>query len=118
MFAGGVVGTAGRALLIEALPDPAGALHWPTFLANVLGAFLLGWFATRVSATTRRNELVVPFFAIGVFGSFTTFAALMVDIVEAARNGLVLGGIGYGLASLVAGLGAAAVGIGVARVSR
>ncbi len=118
MFAGGVVGTAGRALLIEALPDRAGAMHWATFLANVLGAFLLGWFVTRVSTTTRRSELMVPFFAIGLLGSFTTFSALMVDIVESARAGLVLGGIGYGLASLVVGLGAAAVGVGLARVSR
>lgn len=118
MFAGGVVGTGCRAVLIEALPESAGTMHWPTFLANVLGAFLLGWFVARGSDTTRRSELAVPFFAIGLLGSFTTFSALMVGVVESAHDGMTLGAAGYGLTSVVVGLGAAAVGMSLARAVR
>lgn len=118
VFVGGIVGTAGRALLIEALPEAAGAMHWPTFLANVVGAFLLGWYVARSSRTTQRSELTVPFFAVGLLGSFTTFSALMVGVVESAHDGLTLAGAGYGLTSVVVGLGAAAVGMGLARATR
>jgi CrcB protein len=104
--------------MIEVLPDTTGAMHWPTFLANVLGAFLLGWFVTRMAPTVRRNELVLPFFAIGLFGSLTTFSALMVEIVESSRAGLVGGAAAYGAASVLIGLGAAAAGITLARVGR
>jgi CrcB protein len=118
VFAGGIIGTTGRALLIEAWPDSTGALHWPTFLANVLGALVLGWFVARGSEVAHRSELVVPFFAIGLLGSLTTFSALMVDIVESAHSGMTLGGAAYGLASVVAGLGAAAAGTALAKATR
>lgn len=113
-----MVGTAARAFLIEAFPEPTGGMHWPTFLANVVGALLLGWYVARSSNTTQRSELAVPFFAIGLLGSFTTFSALMVGVVVSANDGVALGGAGYGLASIVAGLGAAAVGMGLARATR
>lgn len=118
VFVGGVVGTAGRAFLIEALPESTGAMQWPVFLANILGAFLLGWFVTRGAASPWRSELIVPFFAIGLLGSLTTFSALMVAVVESARVGLAAGGIGYALASIIAGLAAAALGMSLAAVRR
>lgn len=92
-------------------------MAWPTFVANVVGAFLLGWYVARSSKTTRRSDLTVPFFAIGLLGSFTTFSALMVGVVESAHDGMTLAGVGYGVTSVVVGLGAAAVGIALARAT-
>ena len=118
VFSGGVAGTAGRVLLIDVVPESTGVMQWPIFLANILGAFRLGWFVTRGAASPWRSDLIVPFFAIGLLGSLTTFSALMVDVVESVRDGLAVGGIGYGLASVFAGLAAAALGMSLAWAKR
>ena len=48
VFAGGALGTAARAALaMLAVPDPA-RWPWPTFVVNIVGAFLLGYFTTRL----------------------------------------------------------------------
>ena len=48
IFAGGVIGALARVGLIQV--GLAGAPSWPwaTFTANILGAFLLGYFTTRL----------------------------------------------------------------------
>jgi fluoride exporter len=48
IFAGGALGSAARAALATlAVPDPA-RWPWPTFVVNILGAFLVGYFTTRL----------------------------------------------------------------------
>ena len=44
IFAGGFLGAVARAELAEALPHDPGAWPWATFVVNVAGAFLLGYF--------------------------------------------------------------------------
>lgn len=48
IFAGGFVGAVGRAGLAQALPAGPGQWPWATFAVNVLRAFLLGYFTTRL----------------------------------------------------------------------
>lgn len=109
-----MVGTAGRWLLTEVFPEPIGTVYWATLVANTLGAFLLGWFVVRRAVVAPRQATTVPFFAIGLFGSFTTFSTLMVEIVAALADGAVWGGAAYGALSIVAGLLAAVAGMRVA----
>jgi CrcB protein len=48
ILVGGALGTVARAVLETlAAPDP-GRLPWPTFTVNIVGAFLLGYFTTRL----------------------------------------------------------------------
>ena len=48
VFVGGALGTLARAAFETlAAPDP-GRWPWPTFVVNILGAFLLGYFTTRL----------------------------------------------------------------------
>ena len=47
IFAGGAVGALGRAGLLQWIPPHAGRWPWATFTVNIVGAFLLGYFATR-----------------------------------------------------------------------
>lgn len=57
IFVGGFVGTVGRAELALALPARAGAWPWATFVVNLVGALLLGYFTTRpqdIQGRTRR----------------------------------------------------------------
>ena len=48
IFAGGFIGAIARAGLVELLPRDAAEWPWPTFIANVLGALMLGYFTTRL----------------------------------------------------------------------
>src|SRR3979411_762299 len=48
IFAGGSIGAVARAVLATfTVPDPA-RWPWPTFTVNIVGAFLLGYFTTRL----------------------------------------------------------------------
>ena len=48
IFAGGALGAATRAALATVIaPDPA-RWPWPTFIVNIVGAFLVGYFTTRL----------------------------------------------------------------------
>jgi fluoride exporter len=46
IFAGGFVGAIARAELADALPYRAGQWPWATFIVNVAGAFMVGYFVT------------------------------------------------------------------------
>ena len=48
IFAGGALGTLVRAALAEAFPHPTAAWPWPTFAVNIVAAFLLGYFVSRL----------------------------------------------------------------------
>ena len=48
IFAGGVAGALARAGLAEALPWDGHGWPWATFLVNVAGTLMLGYFATRL----------------------------------------------------------------------
>jgi CrcB protein len=53
VFVGGALGTLARAALATlAAPDP-GRWPWPTFIVNIVGAFLLGYFTTRLPRACR-----------------------------------------------------------------
>jgi CrcB protein len=96
VVAGGVIGSAARLGLGLALPAPAGsglgAVPWATLIANVVGAFL----------------------GTGVLGGFTTYSAFAVGSVALWHAQPWLA-VAYAIGSLVLGLGAAALGLDLAR---
>lgn len=109
IFAGGFAGALGRAALIEAFPHAADAWPWPTFIANLIGAFALGYFATRLAERLPLSAYRRPFLATGLCGALTTFSTMQLELVrmlEADRIGLA--GL-YALVSLVGGFGAVIV---------
>src|SRR3954452_18079126 len=106
IFAGGFIGPVARAERGEALP--AGGAHWPwaTFIANVGGAFLLGWFATRLQERLPLSAYRRPFLGTGICGALTTFSTMQLELLrmlDAGRIGLALG---YVAASIVLGFAA------------
>lgn len=113
---GGAIGTLARFGLARILPTDGG---WPvaTFVANLVGAFLLGLLLEGLvrrgpeDGIRRRLRLTL---GTGVLGGFTTFSALAIEIERLGADGSWLLGAGYGLVSVVAGVGAAGLGVALA----
>ena len=108
--AGGMAGVLSRYAISLPLHGPA--LTWATLAINVGGSFLLGalivvdWWSPEI-----RTALGVGF--LGGFTTFSTFSVQAVLDIEAGEPGRALLYVG---ASVVAGLGAAAVGMAAGRV--
>jgi CrcB protein len=92
VFAGGFIGAAARAGLVEALPPKPGAWPWSTFIVNVAGAFLLGWLVTRLQERLPLSAYRRPFVGTGMCGALTTFSAMQLELLQ------MLDGRHYGLA--------------------
>jgi CrcB protein len=114
IFAGGFLGAAARAEVAVALPTHAGQWPWATFAVNVAGAFVLGYFATRLQERLPLSAYRRPFVGTGVCGALTTFSTMQVELLKLPA-GLALA---YAAASLVAGFAAVALATNLVRRAR
>ena len=103
VFVGGALGTVARtglSLLMTA--DPA-RWPWPTFTVNIVGAFLLGYFTTRLLERLPLSSYRRPVLGTGLCGGLTTFSTMQVEtlkMIEHHHYGLAAG---YTCASIVFG---------------
>jgi CrcB protein len=115
IFVGGALGTLLRAALAEAFPHPATAWPWPTFAVNIVGAFLLGYFTTRLQERLPLSSYRRPALGTGLCGGLTTFSTMQVEIVK-MLDGRHLGlALGYAAASIAAGYAAIQVATALTR---
>jgi CrcB protein len=113
IFAGGTAGTLARAGLVEALPHAVNTWPWATFIVNVAGAALVGYFVTRLQERLPLSAYRRPLLGTGLCGGLTTFSTLQVELVR-MPVGLA---VAYASASLAAGFAAVFVTTHVARWS-
>ena len=59
---------------------------WTTFVVNLLGAFLIGFF-WGFFEKTNYSENVKAFVVTGIIGSFTTFSTLSLETVKLFQQG-------------------------------
>src|SRR4051794_31014756 len=104
VFAGGALGTASRAALSVAFPVSGAQWPWPTFAVNILGAFLLGYFTTRLQERLPLSSYRRPLLGTGVCGGLTTFSTMQVEIIRMLEQHHYRLAVGYAVASIVAGL--------------
>ncbi|MCL1593319.1 MAG: CrcB family protein [Actinomycetia bacterium] len=107
---GGAVGTTTRAVIASLLSRWGAAGLWGVLFVNIVGALALGWYAARVRHTPRWSATVAGFVAVGLLGSFTTFSAFSLEVVDLFADGSWLSGTAYAMGSVGAGLTAALVG--------
>ena len=106
IFVGGALGTLARAGLAEASPHAANGWPWPTFTVNVVAAFLLGYFVTRLQERLPLSSYRRPLLGTGLCGGLSTFSTMQVEIlkmIDAHAWGLA---VGYAAASVAAGYAA------------
>ena len=87
---------------------------WGTVTVNILGSFLMGVLV--VALADRGGLRAAPFLMTGLLGGFTTFSAFSLDAVALMERGEFSLAAAYVGGSVVLGLAALVLGIGMTRV--
>jgi CrcB protein len=103
IFSGGIAGALARTGLAEAFPASAGSWPWPTFAVNVAGAFMLGYFVTRLQERLPTSSYRRPFLGTGVCGALTTFSTMQLELYKMIEAGHWALALGYASATIVVG---------------
>jgi CrcB protein len=91
---------------------------WATFIANVVGAFLLGYFTTRLQERLPLSSYRRPLLGTGICGALTTFSTMQVEPLEMLDGDRVGLACTYAAVSVVAGFLAVAVATNLVRQTR
>ncbi|MFZ1175260.1 MAG: fluoride efflux transporter CrcB [Mycobacterium sp.] len=104
IFAGGALGALARvALQALVVRDPH---HWPwsTFTVNIVGAFLVGYFTTRLLERLPLSSYERPLLGTGLCGGLTTFSTVQVETLQMVEHGHWGLAAGYTVSSITLGL--------------
>ena len=115
IFAGGVIGAIARAELGEVLPAGGAQWPWATFIANITGAFLLGYFATRLQERLPLSAYRRPFLGTGICGALTTFSTMDLELLRMLDAGHVGLALAYAGASIAVGFAAVVIATNLVR---
>ncbi len=118
VFAGGGVGSVLRWLVGRIVGEHyRGNFPLGTFLINVSGAFVIGFLSVlfEVDWQDRFGTPLNAGILTGVLGGYTTFSTMQLDTATLADKGLRTQAFVYLIASVGAGLAAAALGAMLAR---
>jgi fluoride exporter len=115
IFAGGALGTLARAALAEGFPHAATAWPWPTFAVNIVAAFLLGYFVTRLQERLPLSAWRRPLLGTGLCGGLSTFSTMQVEILNMLNGHAWALAAGYATASVIAGYAAVRLATALAR---
>ncbi|WP_139488856.1 fluoride efflux transporter CrcB [Brevibacillus dissolubilis] len=107
------VGGAAGSLLRYALGLTLNVPSWPygTWLANVLGSFLIGFFFVWGKEKAGISPELYILLTTGMMGGFTTFSTFSLEVVTMTMQGNVLKAILYATGSVIVGLLAAYAGV-------
>ncbi len=117
VFGGGLMGTALRLGLDTLLPHTTGgslagvSIAWSTVIVNLVGSLTLGFLVARLWRLPSTPSWLKVGLGTGLLGSFTTFSAVAVNVVDALSLGNVGVALGAVAASLVGGIAAAWLGL-------
>jgi fluoride exporter len=112
---GGGLGGLARYAVQAALPTASWGFPWATFAVNVSGCLLLGMLMVFATEGRTPHRYVRPFLGVGVLGGYTTFSTYTAQSRALLAGGHAVTGLTYLVVSVLVGLLACAVGLGMAR---
>jgi CrcB protein len=118
IFVGGFVGAVARAGLVEAFTPESGQWPWATFTVNVVGAFLVGYFTTRLQERLPLSAYRRPLLGTGLCGALTTFSTMQLELLEMLDSDRVGLAVAYAAGSVAAGFLAVTVATNLVRGAR
>ena len=92
-----------------------GNFPWGTFLVNITGCLLIGFFVGWALRTGNTRSEGILFLTTGFCGGFTTFSAFSLENIHLIRNNQWQQALAYTSASLAFGLLATFVGISLVK---
>jgi fluoride exporter len=104
IFAGGALGALIRAEMNNLLVRDSEHWPWSTFIVNIVGAFLVGYFTTRLLERLPLSSYRRPLLGTGFCGGLTTFSTVQVDTVRMIERGHWVLATSYSVVSIVVGL--------------
>jgi CrcB protein len=118
IFSGGFIGAVARAELAEALPHTASQWPWATFIVNIVGAFALGYFTTRLQERLPLSSYRRPFLGTGICGALTTFSTMQLEVLTMLDGNYTTLAVAYAGASVSGGFLAVAIATNLVRRAR
>lgn len=112
---GGALGAVARYAISLAIPAGPTQFPWGTFAVNVSGSLALGFLLVVLMERIPRGRLARLALGSGFIGAYTTFSTYVVEAVQLVRHGHPGLAAAYLLASTMAGIGAAWLGMTAAR---
>lgn len=111
IFIGGGIGSTFRYLLQVGINhlNYNGSFPWPTWIANIMGCFLIGAFYAWSSKFNWNIETKL-LLTTGLCGGFTTFSTFCNESLQLVRNGNYMLFTTYLLASIIIGIAAVFIG--------
>jgi CrcB protein len=82
VFVGGALGTLARIGVITLVAADPTRWPWPTFIVNIAGAFLAGYFTTRLLERLPLSSYRRPLLGTGLCGGLTTFSTMQVETLK------------------------------------
>jgi fluoride exporter len=118
IFVGGFVGAIARAELAVAIPFHPGRWPWATFIVNVAGAFMVGYFTTRLQERLPVAAYRRPLLGTGLCGALTTFSTMQLELLRMLDGNHVGMAFAYALSSVTLGFLAVAGATNLVRRAR
>jgi CrcB protein len=118
IFTGGFIGSIARADLGEALPHNPAQWPWATFIVNIVGAFALGYFTTRLQERLPLSSYRRPLLGTGFCGGLTTFSTMQLELFSMLDAGQTAIALAYATASVTSGFLAVALATNLVRRAR
>jgi fluoride exporter len=115
IFTGGAIGGATRTWLSDISPAHGGQWPWVTFVVNVVGCLLLGYFVTRLQERLPITAYRRPLLGTGICGGLTTFSTFQLDLLHMLDRGDILLALLYGAVSVAAGFLGVLLGTAIVR---
>jgi CrcB protein len=92
------------------------AFPWGTIVINIVGSFVIGWFATMTDpgGVLRVGNITRQFVMVGICGGYTTFSSFSLETLVLLQRGHPLAALANVVLSLLLCLGGVWAGTGLA----